>query len=417
MEKKRFFGDETPTISSPSIPPTTIKVSSSNGNDDGIDGNDDGGVDADSTDESEVTGEQGGDPLDITVHTPKSSFEGKGMNLSPTSAGLGNVVDVEGSVIVKGISNPNPNPLKDNGERALRAPLQRNGSVVDLTSIPLEVLDADNSPENSESELSGLTLSDDNDGNYCSTMPLKPSTSTKPEKGESDKEKKSSSGSNNSGAVHDDGQEMVMTVSRSSKKDGEGLEILKSEGSITVPPVLYRHSFISHRCSEDRTIKGPEAVFGRHGVSIMMTRSLGDKFGPRSCVSIPEVAYATVQPGQFVCIFSHITTTLLLTATIVMIIILTHTLLSLLTLIVPSPSLALSLPLGSIYRGLRRVLGRSYLRDGAHLCFQEQVQGPLSVGFPSSGQGQAIPQQVGLAYGRHHCDCSGYQPSGARTGE
>jgi len=42
---------------------------------------------------------------------------------------------------------------------------------------------------------------------------------------------------------------------------------------------------------------GPEALFGRHNISIMMTRSLGDRYGPRSCVATPEVSAYTVPPN------------------------------------------------------------------------------------------------------------------------
>ena len=43
---------------------------------------------------------------------------------------------------------------------------------------------------------------------------------------------------------------------------------------------------------------GPEALFGRQNVSIMMTRSIGDKIGPRSCVSFPEISSVTVPSGH-----------------------------------------------------------------------------------------------------------------------
>jgi hypothetical protein len=33
---------------------------------------------------------------------------------------------------------------------------------------------------------------------------------------------------------------------------------------------------------------------GRHNISIMMTRSMGDRYGPRSCISLPEISAYTV---------------------------------------------------------------------------------------------------------------------------
>ena len=35
-------------------------------------------------------------------------------------------------------------------------------------------------------------------------------------------------------------------------------------------------------------------ISGRHNISILMTRSIGDKFGPRSCICLPEISSYTV---------------------------------------------------------------------------------------------------------------------------
>ena len=43
---------------------------------------------------------------------------------------------------------------------------------------------------------------------------------------------------------------------------------------------------------------GVEAVFGRYNVSLTMTRSIGDKFGPRRCVPVPDVKLAIVGPNS-----------------------------------------------------------------------------------------------------------------------
>ena len=51
-----------------------------------------------------------------------------------------------------------------------------------------------------------------------------------------------------------------------------------------------QESFISQRIAKSGEIAGPEALFSRFNSSIMMTRSIGDLYGPRSCVCIPEVS-------------------------------------------------------------------------------------------------------------------------------
>ena len=43
------------------------------------------------------------------------------------------------------------------------------------------------------------------------------------------------------------------------------------------PPMVNRGSFIQCRTSADGRTVGPEALFGRHNISIMMTRSVGDR--------------------------------------------------------------------------------------------------------------------------------------------
>jgi len=56
--------------------------------------------------------------------------------------------------------------------------------------------------------------------------------------------------------------------------------------AITAPN---QESFISQRIAKSGEYAGPEALFSRFNCSIMMTRSIGDLYGPRSCVCIPEV--------------------------------------------------------------------------------------------------------------------------------
>jgi hypothetical protein len=48
--------------------------------------------------------------------------------------------------------------------------------------------------------------------------------------------------------------------------------------------------------SHEQTIAkvGPIAYFSRFNRSILMTRSVGDRFGPRNCISIPEITALNV---------------------------------------------------------------------------------------------------------------------------
>lgn len=62
--------------------------------------------------------------------------------------------------------------------------------------------------------------------------------------------------------------------------------------------LVYQNSFVAHRVSADGKVFGPLALFSRYNVSITMTRSLGDKFVARSCVSIPEVTTLVLEADQ-----------------------------------------------------------------------------------------------------------------------
>ena len=63
--------------------------------------------------------------------------------------------------------------------------------------------------------------------------------------------------------------------------------------------IIHEESFIFRRkaMSSNGVVTGPEALCGRHNVSITMTRSIGDKYGPRSCIGIPEISCTTI-PSQ-----------------------------------------------------------------------------------------------------------------------
>jgi len=76
---------------------------------------------------------------------------------------------------------------------------------------------------------------------------------------------------------------------------------LKSMANIKVKIRGYKRfhnqSFIIQRTSKDGSVLGPEAVCGRHNISMMMTRSIGDILGPRSCIETPEISSFVVPPG------------------------------------------------------------------------------------------------------------------------
>lgn len=54
------------------------------------------------------------------------------------------------------------------------------------------------------------------------------------------------------------------------------------------------NSFLGNRATPEGDGNGPEAIFGRFNVSINMTRTIGDKYGPRCCIAVPEVTLAVV---------------------------------------------------------------------------------------------------------------------------
>lgn len=62
--------------------------------------------------------------------------------------------------------------------------------------------------------------------------------------------------------------------------------------------VVREESFISHRRGANDVI-GPEAVFSRYNISVLMTRSIGDRYGPRCCRGVPDLRAVTIPPNQF----------------------------------------------------------------------------------------------------------------------
>lgn len=64
--------------------------------------------------------------------------------------------------------------------------------------------------------------------------------------------------------------------------------------------IRYEQSFIGQRALVGAEhIKGPLAVMGRFGISLNMTRSIGDRYGPRSCICQPDISACTVLAEQY----------------------------------------------------------------------------------------------------------------------
>mmetsp|Transcript_1998 Transcript_1998/g.2079 ORF Transcript_1998/g.2079 Transcript_1998/m.2079 type:complete len:389 (-) Transcript_1998:494-1660(-) len=80
-------------------------------------------------------------------------------------------------------------------------------------------------------------------------------------------------------------------------KDVEEIKIKELEDEENMIHRNYKHneSFIERR---GRDHQGPLAVHGRNGISLTMTRSIGDKYGPRSCVWVPDVSAVTIPANQ-----------------------------------------------------------------------------------------------------------------------
>lgn len=58
-------------------------------------------------------------------------------------------------------------------------------------------------------------------------------------------------------------------------------------------------SFINERMDEHRpNWTGPLAVHSRYNVSLTMTRSVGDRWGPRSCIAVPDITSTTIPRDQ-----------------------------------------------------------------------------------------------------------------------
>lgn len=76
------------------------------------------------------------------------------------------------------------------------------------------------------------------------------------------------------------------TTYRSSAKEEEDLPVYELQHQI---------SFVDKRDPKAER----EFLFSRYNLSAMMTRTIGDVFGPRSCIPLPDIAALTVKPNEF----------------------------------------------------------------------------------------------------------------------
>ena len=66
-----------------------------------------------------------------------------------------------------------------------------------------------------------------------------------------------------------------------------------------IPKVLHSESFIARRTNSRGEKVGPVAVMGRYGLSITMTRSIGDRYGPRCVSADPEVSAVNIPDDSY----------------------------------------------------------------------------------------------------------------------
>eukprot|EP01036_Dinobryon_divergens_P038165 gene38165-50048_t len=80
------------------------------------------------------------------------------------------------------------------------------------------------------------------------------------------------------------------------KDDNSKEDNIVHEIDYSPKPVARRLSFIDRR--NGKGAKGPLVVFNGCGGSLMMTRSIGDRYGPRCCVAVPDISATTIPAHQ-----------------------------------------------------------------------------------------------------------------------
>lgn len=85
-------------------------------------------------------------------------------------------------------------------------------------------------------------------------------------------------------------QENILT------KPADYLQTKEGEEEAFTGNIIHQNSFIDHRPVPEGV--GFIAVFGRYGISLTTSRSIGDSDGPRSCVCQPDISAVTILPND-----------------------------------------------------------------------------------------------------------------------
>lgn len=86
-------------------------------------------------------------------------------------------------------------------------------------------------------------------------------------------------------------------LSSSSSVSASFIASTNSHSSTAVePPISLQptQSFVDYRMSSDGLTVGPLAFFGAFSHSLLMTRSIGDRLGPRGCIALPDITVHTI---------------------------------------------------------------------------------------------------------------------------
>ena len=73
-----------------------------------------------------------------------------------------------------------------------------------------------------------------------------------------------------------------------------------SHSNTAEPPISLQptKSFVDYRKSSDGLTVGPLAFFGSSSHSLLMTRSIGDRLGPRGCIALPDITVHTIPSNK-----------------------------------------------------------------------------------------------------------------------
>jgi hypothetical protein len=92
----------------------------------------------------------------------------------------------------------------------------------------------------------------------------------------------------------DDHLQVGMSHQSSSSSSSSTLPALTSSQRSNIVVTQRSTSYFGNRFSADGLIRGPVAYFSRYNRSILMTRSIGDRYGPRGCIAQAEISAMTI---------------------------------------------------------------------------------------------------------------------------